>query len=186
MMLPGLKSRRLVAVFLWAGLFLPQVLLASNALSIPIMALAFFVYNCYVLFNPSIDQTLLARLGAMLACSLYVFVGVASVYWLRNNPLLLSSQESISFILLGCIATWSNDSFAFFGGRAFGKRPFFNSVSKNKTWEGFYAGAIGGIIFVLMLDLVSKKIIGNMSTNQSMGCFNDLLSPLFACSTNIV
>ena len=45
------------------------------------------------------------------------------------------------------ILIWTNDSFAYFTGRAFGKRKLFERISPKKTWEG----TIGGIIFTLII-----------------------------------
>ncbi|MCE2685278.1 MAG: phosphatidate cytidylyltransferase [Cryomorphaceae bacterium] len=43
------------------------------------------------------------------------------------------------------ILIWTNDSFAYFSGRVFGKRKLFERISPKKTWEG----TMGGIIFTL-------------------------------------
>ena len=41
------------------------------------------------------------------------------------------------------IATWSNDTAAYFAGRAFGKHKLYERISPKKTWEGFIGGALG-------------------------------------------
>lgn len=40
---------------------------------------------------------------------------------------------------------WTCDSFAYFGGRAFGRHKLFERVSPKKTWEGAVTGALGAI-----------------------------------------
>src|SRR5262249_26524334 len=47
------------------------------------------------------------------------------------------------FLLL---IVFCGDSFAYFGGRWFGKNKLMPSVSANKTWEGSIAGLIGSCI----------------------------------------
>jgi phosphatidate cytidylyltransferase len=46
---------------------------------------------------------------------------------------------------------WTNDSFAYFSGRLFGKHKLFPSVSPKKTWEGFIGGTIGAAITMLVI-----------------------------------
>ena len=45
---------------------------------------------------------------------------------------------------------WTNDTFAYLSGRAFGKTKLIERVSPNKTWEG----TIGGILMTLILGAV--------------------------------
>jgi phosphatidate cytidylyltransferase len=47
------------------------------------------------------------------------------------------------WVYLMLIATWSNDTAAYFSGRAFGKHKLYEKISPKKTWEGFAGGAIG-------------------------------------------
>lgn len=53
--------------------------------------------------------------------------------------------------LLFCV--WGSDSFAYFVGRAFGKRKLFERVSPNKTWEGALGGAIGAVVLASIAKL---------------------------------
>lgn len=75
-----------------------------------------------------------------------------------NSDLLLSraghvvgeSGGSPSFIggtvvMLVLLGIWTCDSFAYFGGRAFGKHKLFERVSPKKTWEGAIAGAVAAV-----------------------------------------
>lgn len=48
------------------------------------------------------------------------------------------------------IIVWSNDTFAYLSGRAFGKTKLFEKVSPKKTWEG----TIGGIIMSIATALI--------------------------------
>lgn len=54
----------------------------------------------------------------------------------------ISITQSASFpLIIGMfIIIWTNDSMAYFIGKAFGKTPLFYRVSPNKTWEGTIAG----------------------------------------------
>lgn len=50
---------------------------------------------------------------------------------------------------------WTNDIFAYFTGRMFGKRKLFKRISPKKTWEG----TIGGILFTLILGFIFGAVI---------------------------
>ena len=75
----------------------------------------------------------------------YVVLPIASFAWLRargNEDFPLSGGD---WVYLGLLCTWMDDTFAYFAGRGFGKRPFFPSVSPKKTWEGFWGGMVGAV-----------------------------------------
>jgi phosphatidate cytidylyltransferase len=90
-----------------------------------------------------------------------LFVGGSLGYlvWLREFPesgraglpdLSLAWRGTIlvSFPLL---ITWLNDTFAYFVGRAFGRRKLMPSVSPGKTVEGSAAGLLAGIAVAMLL-----------------------------------
>jgi len=55
------------------------------------------------------------------------------------------------WILLTLAVTWLNDSFAYFTGRAFGRRKLYERISPSKTWEGALGGAAGSIAGALVV-----------------------------------
>jgi phosphatidate cytidylyltransferase len=54
------------------------------------------------------------------------------------------------WVLFVLIIVWSNDTFAYFGGKFFGKHPLFETVSPKKTIEGAVTGFIGAFIFAMI------------------------------------
>lgn len=62
------------------------------------------------------------------------------------NLISIASSEFFPLITLGILFTiWSNDVFAYFTGRAFGKHKLFERISPKKTWEGFAGGFVAAI-----------------------------------------
>jgi len=61
-----------------------------------------------------------------------------------------SDYSGFFLFLLMCLMIWGNDTFAYYGGRTFGRHLMAPHLSPKKTWEGFASGFIGSAIaFVL-------------------------------------
>lgn len=86
---------------------------------------------------------------------IYISIGLASLYLLRE-------KAGFEWILLVLIATWSNDTFAYFAGRLFGKHKMAPKISAKKTWEGFAGGAIGTVLMPFFL----RSFLGELSIND--------------------
>lgn len=72
------------------------------------------------------------RLALGYCALVFAWVAMANARTLGVNLLL-----SVFFLV------WAADVFAYFGGKAFGKRKLAPSISPGKSWAGAYAGAIG-------------------------------------------
>jgi phosphatidate cytidylyltransferase len=55
------------------------------------------------------------------------------------------------WMTLGLLATWVNDSAAYFVGKAVGRHPCCPYLSPHKTWEGTIGGWIGGVVATILL-----------------------------------
>ncbi len=84
---------------------------------------------------------------------LYISIGLASLFFLRQ-------LAGFDWVLLVLMATWCNDTFAYFAGRAFGKHKMAPKISEKKTWEGFAGGAFG----TLLMPFVLRSFLGDIST----------------------
>ncbi len=89
---------------------------------------------------------------------IYISLGVSSLYFLRE-------QAGFAGVLLVLIATWSNDTFAYFAGKTFGKHKLAPKISPGKTWEGFFGGALGSVFMPLIL----ANFLTPLTTNQILG-----------------
>jgi phosphatidate cytidylyltransferase len=85
---------------------------------------------------------------------------LSSIGWIYIlMPLFLLAhlaQESFVFALTPLLLTWTNDTFAYLGGRFFGKKSLFPRISPKKTWEGTLVGivftAFAGIMIAFTTD----------------------------------
>jgi phosphatidate cytidylyltransferase len=57
------------------------------------------------------------------------------------------------WLTVGFLATWVNDSAAYFVGKAVGRHPCCPYLSPHKTWEGTIGGWIGGVAATVLLGL---------------------------------
>lgn len=71
-----------------------------------------------------------------------VYIGGFLSAWPRT----LSLPGGEHWLLLGILAVAAGDTFAYFVGRAFGKRPLSPRISPNKTVEGSVGGLLGSVI----------------------------------------
>lgn len=80
---------------------------------------------------------------------------IALTYGLEENG------ENIGkfYIVLLLLATWGSDILAYFVGRYLGKYTF-SKISPNKHIEGCIAGAIGGILLVVLASAIFNNFFG--------------------------
>ena len=184
MVLPKSKLGLLVAFVSWAGLFLPALFMANIYQNAAAIFGVFLFINLIFLFNQKINASVFEKLTTIFYFSFYVIMGINCLFWLQDNPPALEKADGLGFIFMTCIATWGNDTCAYFGGRLFGKRPLFKVVSAKKTWEGFVFGSIGSLALIFLIDqlcaMFGLNIFGNLDTTDILwiGIPALLLAPL--------
>ncbi|MEI6790722.1 MAG: phosphatidate cytidylyltransferase [Myxococcaceae bacterium] len=132
-----------------AVVLLPGILLVLYVGSWPlVLVLSLVTGLCYYEYAVMTETTLSRLLGFS-----YITCGLLSLFLLRQ-------QAGFEWGLLILIATWSNDTFAYFSGKALGRHPLCPSISAKKTWEGFFGGALGTLLMPFLL----KNFLSNLST----------------------
>ena len=74
---------------------------------------------------------------------LIIIISVSDIWW--------------QTIVLACAATWICDSFALFGGMAFGKHKLAPHVSPKKTWEGCICGALSSVVTGVLIYYIYSR-----------------------------
>jgi phosphatidate cytidylyltransferase len=67
------------------------------------------------------------------------------VLWAAWLALTNARVIGLNFLLSVLTLVWAADIFAYFGGRAFGRRKLAPSISPNKSWEGVWSGTAGAL-----------------------------------------
>lgn len=87
------------------------------------------------------DRRALDDWAVTLAAPVYLGGLLGHLIALRGLP----DGHGLAWSALALALVWGNDSAAYLGGRAFGRRPFFPSLSPRKTVEGGLAGLAASV-----------------------------------------
>ncbi len=81
--------------------------------------------------------------GAALSALGTVYIGG----FLSTYPRTIALPSGEHWILLGLVVVFAGDTFAYFVGKAVGRRPLSPAISPNKTVEGSLGGLAGSVLF---------------------------------------
>lgn len=134
----------------------------ENFLYVFIAAVIFIILN--VLFSKKINK--IKTIGLVFFGLVYITIPFAMLFELGKNYILV-------FLLFFLI--WSNDSFAYFGGKYFGKHKF-SKISPNKTVEGLISGFIFTVITSVAFYYITKEI--TLTDSLVIGLIIGVLAPI--------
>ena len=86
----------------------------------------------------------------------WVLIGAA---W---AALIASRERGLAYLATVCVLVWAADIFAYFGGRALGKRKLAPSISPGKSWEGAISGLLAVIVIAVAVVVVTVHPHGNL------------------------
>jgi len=92
------------------------------------------------------------QVGSTLAGVVYVAFPLGFLIAIRGLP------DGWTWALLVLIITWGTDTFAYFGGRLWGRRKLAPRLSPKKTIEGAVAGIVGGTAVAALWLLIYGKL----------------------------
>ena len=116
----------------------------------PILYIGFMMIGIFLAMFSGILHKKVSGNGA-----LYTVAGLAYPGFLFGILMMISVGEIwMQALLLATAATLVCDSFALFGGMAFGKHKLAPLVSPKKTWEGAVCGALSSLVVGLVIYLL--------------------------------
>lgn len=119
----------------------------------------------------------LAQAAMTLAGIFYVAFPAGFVLGLRAQP------DGLTWLLFVFAMTWGTDSFAYIGGRLWGKTKLAPTISPKKTLEGALTGIIGGIVSSAII----LGLSGVMDNESRLPLFIMLgVAPLLAIAGDLV
>jgi len=76
--------------------------------------------------------------------------------------LMASWERGLAYLATVCALVWAADIFAYFGGRALGKRKLAPTISPGKSWEGAISGLVSVIALAAIVVAVTAHPHGNL------------------------
>jgi phosphatidate cytidylyltransferase len=114
--------------------------------------------------------TVTARLSLTVFGTLWIGLAVAHAVLLRELP------NGFGVIIAILVGTFLGDTFAYIGGRAFGRRPLAPAISPNKSVEGLLIGAVVAVFAVWAAGLYQDWI--GMGQSVVLGVVIAVVAPL--------
>ncbi|MDH5288626.1 MAG: CDP-archaeol synthase [Acidimicrobiia bacterium] len=116
------------------------------------------------------------------------FLGVLWVGGLAGfAALMLRAEESIQLLGATIAITAISDAFAYFGGRAYGTKPF-HPASPKKTWEGTFTGFFGALLTGLLIGLSGQFSLfdGHFTAVMALAALVGILAPIGDLAESLV
>lgn len=123
-----------------------------TVMGLGVLALAFQIYVIRSMINRKSFDEMKGELSFYLTGFLYLTLLFTLWIAIRERP---SGREAIWFLLF---VVGASDSVAYFVGRAFGRKPFFQHISPKKTVEGFWGGMLGSLLMGLGFYFLFHKL----------------------------
>lgn len=149
------KAKHVRVPVLWGYLSIIAIMISLwfGSYTVSMACFVFAIISNYLMCTFGENTYSMSSVSYSLFGLLYIVMGLGSLLLIRHDWLYSSLTmpivgESWGVVMLWLLlfSTWASDTFAYFAGRAFGKRKIVPSISPNKTLEGFIGGFIGCII----------------------------------------
>ena len=151
----------------------PSILVSILVLTFYIYLNEFFIHvfitaALFIVLSVSFSKkdNKIKTIGLVFFGLVYITIPFTMLYELGKNYL----HVFLLFFLI-----WSNDSFAYFGGKYFGKHKF-SKISPNKTIEGLISGFIFTVITSVTFHFITKEI--TLTDSLIMGALISILAPI--------
>ena len=150
------SNRFLQVVGIFFSAAIPWLVYLDLSKTIWMLILFLFVLICFgycVFFQPSVS------IGEVLACAFaaFVFPMILSLFVVINT-----GENGRKLVLLPLVIAWMCDAFSQIVGMKLGKHKLIETISPNKTVEGFIGGiagsVLGVVIYALILQLMQVSV----------------------------
>ncbi len=112
--------------------------------------------------------------------------------WMAWLAVAKARMIGVNFLLSLLVLVWAADIFAYFAGRAFGKRKLAPAISPNKSWEGVWGGMTGVIVLALAWVWADQHFAAQMDSASfytrlwARGWWFLLIAALFMAAMSVV
>ena len=130
-----------VGMIFWTQ-FAKSEFMLSGVFLLILLGTLLLLASIFVVRDPQVMPAVFFTIAGLL----YLGVGFSSFVGVRNG---LEMNQGLVLLGTVVVATWANDSFAYFAGRMLGKHKLCAEISPAKSVEGAIAGCIGAIFVVV-------------------------------------
>lgn len=117
---------------------------------IPVLT-AFLIFSLlYLVLSRQQPSEGVEHLFGTIAVVLYLGLTLGHVGGLLAGELPAGREQGEDLLVFALVVVYFGDTFAFFGGRAFGRRKMAPQISPAKTWEGAGCGLLGALLGSLL------------------------------------
>lgn len=180
-------SRNLEKLNIYCAAWVMYTYIAIQALLVlfhvgPIAYIACMAGGIYLALFDGIIRSKVSGFGAF-----YTIAGLAYPSFIFGLLMMIGVSENwLTVLIFGCISCWVCDSFALFGGMAFGKHKIAPEVSPKKSVEGCLSGlvasAAAGVLIYYIPGLVSGiplwLCVFTCAVSSTLGQIGDLAESL--------
>jgi phosphatidate cytidylyltransferase len=176
---------------IFIGIFIFALLVGFSLEWLPIISIL-FIFPLF--FTLILEELWRKSEHPLVNISVLVFgiIYIVLPFWLTIDLNLREDKENhyMPLVVGMYLLIWTNDTFAYFTGRKFGKTKLFERISPKKTWEG----TVGGIVVTLIVGYIFGSIVNRgdelfwviaAAIIAPCAIFGDLLESLFKRSLNI-
>ncbi len=181
------EAKSKLPIFLGAGAFIIAHLSLSGIIAPKWISLTLIIPIAVIiksLYNEK--KSLILEFGFSLTSILYITLPLV----LLNKINISEGAHQLPIVLASFIIIWTNDTFAYLTGMAFGRHRLFERISPKKSWEGFFGGMLIALImawflhrFISALPLINWLILAGLIVISSV--FGDLAESLFKRQANL-
>lgn len=130
-----------VGMIFWTQ-FAKSEFMLSGVFLLILLGTLLLLASIFVVRDPQVMPAVFFTIAGLL----YLGVGFSSFVGVRNG---LEMNQGLVLLGTVVVATWANDSFAYFAGRMLGKHKLCAEISPAKSVEGAIAGCIGAVLVVV-------------------------------------
>ncbi len=150
-----LAGKRGVEALRWLGAATAVVFVGAAALNPAggpngagfgaIMVVATLIVGAACIWTHGVDGQPLLAASATVTGAIYTGATLSFGLFLRHLPGVEGVWHGTALVLAPIVLTWASDTFAFFTGRAIGRRKLIPKVSPGKTVEGALGAVVGTV-----------------------------------------
>ncbi len=185
----GIYPNKIAGIFAGVILFATNAMVALNRLDLEWLLINFVcLFLIFLLELYRNDPKPFTNIAFTFFGILYVAVPFSLLNYFPN-PAFIPGVYHSSLLLGFFFLVWIHETGAFIVGSALGRRPLFQRVSPNKTWEG----VIGGAVLSLLSAFVIARYYDHFSTQDwfvialmviVFSTYGDLFESMFKRSIN--